>query len=304
MNVGQLVRTQFGLQNTFNIGFSTFRGSVTAAKNWDEAAQYAKVRNGIYGSYEHTFHAAADYMEHKDYYLLFRSNNQEEQVSADLVKTLEQQRYERYIGVIYRPDTEKASHYCRSSITKEFDAVVFIDETSALPPLDHTAPWEAEREQLRAIVDRDAFPELEPGAVIENDLYDWRLQAAIQINNIGCEFMKSYTNTARVKFEKALKYIEYNLKAFQANRELQDARTQILMNSAEANLLLKHWNAVIRDCNSILAVKPHLTEAHLFLGRAYEGKGENRESKMHFNIAAKEAAQQPTHLGRLIETRK
>jgi len=189
------------------------------------------------------------------------------------VNALEGPRYERYIGVIYRPDTEKASHYNKTQITKEYDAVIFFDETNAVEPLDRTVPWEQEREQMKAIVDNDFYPEMEVGAIIENDLYDWRMKAAIKINDIGCEFMKHKDiQGASKKFEKALKYVEYNIKKFQAKRELQELRVHILLNFAEANLLLKHWNAVIRDCNTILALKPQLSEAHLFLGRAYEGK--------------------------------
>ncbi len=97
-----------------------------------------------------------------------------------------------------------------------------------MEPIDRTAPWEQEHEHLRAVVDRDTYPELESGTVIENDLFEWRLQAAVDINNAGCEFMQSKdTVRARTKFEKALKYAEYNLKKFQANRELQDIRVKV-----------------------------------------------------------------------------
>jgi erythromycin esterase-like protein len=51
-------------------------------------------------------------------------------------------RVERMIGVIYRPDTERHSHYFRSRPADQFDAVVHIDETRAVEPLERTARWD------------------------------------------------------------------------------------------------------------------------------------------------------------------
>jgi len=306
MNVGQLMRTQFGLNKTFNIGFSTYRGTVTAAKNWDEAAQCDQVRNGIYGSWEHILHAASDFIHNKDYYLIFRSNNPSVKVDPGLVESMSGVRLERYIGVIYRPDTEKASHYCNSNLTKEFDAIMYLDETHAVQPIDKTEPWEHEKDALQAQTDSDTFPELESGTIIESELLDWRLKTAVKINDIGCEFMKAKDpSRARMKFDKALKYVEYNLKKFQANRELQELRMNILLNLSEANFLLKHWGAVIRDCNLVISHKPTLTNAHILLGRAYESKGDPISAKHHFAMAANQTARHPTQLNtKLMEERR
>lgn len=52
-------------------------------------------------------------------------------------------RLERAIGVIYRPDTERMSHYFEACLPSQFDAVIHIDETRALEPLERTAPWES-----------------------------------------------------------------------------------------------------------------------------------------------------------------
>jgi len=42
----------------------------------------------------------------------------------------------RYIGVIYRPESELVSHYSSSSLSTQYDAVIHIDKTKALPPID------------------------------------------------------------------------------------------------------------------------------------------------------------------------
>jgi erythromycin esterase-like protein len=52
-------------------------------------------------------------------------------------------RLERAIGVIYRPETERQSHYFRARLADQFDAVLYFDETRALRPLDATEEWEA-----------------------------------------------------------------------------------------------------------------------------------------------------------------
>jgi erythromycin esterase len=51
-------------------------------------------------------------------------------------------RLERAIGVIYRPETERMSHYFRARLPDQFDAVLHFDETRAVEPLGRTAEWE------------------------------------------------------------------------------------------------------------------------------------------------------------------
>jgi erythromycin esterase-like protein len=51
-------------------------------------------------------------------------------------------RLERAIGVIYRPETERMSHYFRARLADQFDAVMHIDETTALEPLETWAVHE------------------------------------------------------------------------------------------------------------------------------------------------------------------
>ena len=103
------MREIYGMQNVFNIGFSTYKGSVTASSAWGEQFNLIKVRNGLVGSFEHLFYTASTYC-YPNYGLVFRSNYQKIQVDQELVELLSKKRWERYIGVIYRPDTGKKFH--------------------------------------------------------------------------------------------------------------------------------------------------------------------------------------------------
>jgi erythromycin esterase-like protein len=128
-NVGQLVRERHGA-DCVNVGFSTHHGTVTAATDWDGPAEFKHVRKALPESYESVLHDAGL----PQYLLLLREG--EEHTEALL-----EDRLERAIGVIYRPQTERASHYFRALLPEQFDAVIHIDETRALEPLERTAEW-------------------------------------------------------------------------------------------------------------------------------------------------------------------
>jgi erythromycin esterase-like protein len=131
LNVGQLVRERHG-RDAVLIGFTTHSGTVTAATNWDEPAQRKRVRPGLPGSYEALFHDA----DVPRFALVLRDASA---ASAAVSERL----LERAIGVIYRPETERISHYFRARIAEQFDAVVHIDVTRALEPLERTASLES-----------------------------------------------------------------------------------------------------------------------------------------------------------------
>jgi len=128
-NVGQLVRERYGC-DAYLIGFTTYTGTVTAASNWDEPAQLKQVRPALCGSYEALFHDTGM----PQFLLNLRSQN-------PAIDNLRSHRLERAIGVVYRPDTERASHYFNASLPEQFDAVIHIDNSRALEPLDRTAGW-------------------------------------------------------------------------------------------------------------------------------------------------------------------
>jgi erythromycin esterase-like protein len=122
LNLGQLVREKFG-GAALSIGLTTHTGSVTAASNWDEPARLMTVRPSLVGSYERLFHDAG-----LDAFLL--------DLRGPVSSSLVQPRLERAIGVVYRPETERASHYFMASMARQFDLVIHYDETRALEPLE------------------------------------------------------------------------------------------------------------------------------------------------------------------------
>jgi erythromycin esterase-like protein len=130
-NVGQLVRERHD-DYSFLIGFTTYRGTVTAASDWGGAAERKRVRPALPGSYEHYFHET----EIPDFILPLRDR-------TDVAQVFSGEHLERAIGVIYRPETERRSHYFEARLSRQFDAVVHFDETIAVEPLERTPLWEA-----------------------------------------------------------------------------------------------------------------------------------------------------------------
>jgi erythromycin esterase-like protein len=128
-NVGQLMRDRYHEQAVL-VGFSTHHGTVTAASDWDQPARRKRVRAGLPGSWEDLLHQTAT----SRFLLPLRDNPALRKVAAP-------QRLQRAIGVIYRPETERQSHYFMTRLAEQFDALIHIDETSALEPLDHGPVW-------------------------------------------------------------------------------------------------------------------------------------------------------------------
>jgi erythromycin esterase-like protein len=130
LNVGQLVRSAYGSE-AFLVGFTTDHGTVTAASDWDEPARRRHVRPAVPGSYERLFHETG--LPRLMLALRF---------DADLAAALSPPRLERAIGVVYRPDTERQSHYFHARLAAQFDFVLHFDETRAVEPLERSALWE------------------------------------------------------------------------------------------------------------------------------------------------------------------
>jgi erythromycin esterase-like protein len=126
-NVGQLTRERMG-DEAMLIGFTTYTGTVTAASDWDAPAARKRVRPALSDSFEALFHTVGI----PDFLLPLRGN-------ARLADALEEPRLERAIGVIYRPETERASHYFEARLPDQFDALIHMDETRAVEPLDQVA---------------------------------------------------------------------------------------------------------------------------------------------------------------------
>ena len=128
VNVGQLVR-EFAPLETFIIGFTTDHGYVTAASEWGGPAERKRVRSALPGSYEHAFHE-----QESDAFILPLLRNPGHRLPSNLI--------ERAIGVIYRPESERASHWFHADLARQFDAVIHVDRTSALVPLERTPLWD------------------------------------------------------------------------------------------------------------------------------------------------------------------
>jgi protein-L-isoaspartate(D-aspartate) O-methyltransferase len=123
LNIGQLCRERFGDQAAL-IGFGTHTGTVAAASEWDGDMEIQRVRASHRDSYERVCHDA-----NVPRFLLDFGRDQA------VRRRLMEPRLERFIGVIYRPDTELMSHYANASLPQQFDAFVWFDETSAVTPL-------------------------------------------------------------------------------------------------------------------------------------------------------------------------
>jgi erythromycin esterase-like protein len=142
LNVGQLVRERLAV-DSFAIGFTTYSGTVTAASDWGEPAERKRVRPALAGSYEELCHATGI----PRFWINLRERNEATELLRD-------ERLERAIGVIYRPETERLSHYFEARLPEQFDAIIHIDETRALEPLERTSTW-----------DRGELPETYPFTV-------------------------------------------------------------------------------------------------------------------------------------------
>ena len=113
------------------IGFTTYHGTVTAASEWGAHAERKRVHPALPNSYEALFHDT----DVPRFLLPLRHG-------AATAAGLHEPRLERAIGVIYRPESERASHYFRARLAKQFDAVLHCDQTRAVQPLEPGTVWE------------------------------------------------------------------------------------------------------------------------------------------------------------------
>jgi erythromycin esterase-like protein len=129
LNVGQLTRQRYR-GDCLLVGFLTFDGTVTAASEWGGRAERKRVRPALPGSHEAQLHECGATSCWLDTH------------APEVRRLLVAPRLERAIGVIYRPDTERQSHYFDASLGEQFDVAIHIDHTRALEPLDRTELWD------------------------------------------------------------------------------------------------------------------------------------------------------------------
>jgi protein-L-isoaspartate(D-aspartate) O-methyltransferase len=126
LNVGQLCRQQFGAA-AYSIGFGTHEGTVAAASHWDGPMEEKRVRPSHARSYERLCHDAGV----PSFLLPLRAP-----LKPELRRELATARLERAIGVVYRPETELASHYFHAVLPHQFDEFVWFDRSEAVQPIE------------------------------------------------------------------------------------------------------------------------------------------------------------------------
>ncbi|MFT5501181.1 MAG: protein-L-isoaspartate(D-aspartate) O-methyltransferase [Woeseiaceae bacterium] len=125
-NIGQLCRTEFG-DRVYSIGFGTDHGTVAAASDWDGPMEVKTVQPSLPNSYERLFHETG-----LPGFMLGVGGAGSESLRHGLLKP----RLQRAIGVIYRPETERQSHYFNAVLPKQFDEYIWIDQTHAVQPFE------------------------------------------------------------------------------------------------------------------------------------------------------------------------
>ena len=135
--LGELVAEEYK-DMCYSIGMTTCEGSVTAAHNWDEEGQFFHLNPPLEGSYEELFErVGGDFM-----------------LPTEELKELRRPLLERAIGVVYRPETERFSHYFDSDLASRYDWIIHAQKTSAIEPLDDLHAWQP---RLRG-KERDLYP--------------------------------------------------------------------------------------------------------------------------------------------------
>jgi erythromycin esterase-like protein len=123
-NIGQLTRERHK-EDTVLVGFSTYTGTVMAARSWDEPGERKNVLPALPESDAALFSETG-----LDTFLLTLRDN------TGLAEMLSGPRLQRAIGVVYYPEAERSSHYFEAQLSEQFDAVIHIDETNAVEPLN------------------------------------------------------------------------------------------------------------------------------------------------------------------------
>jgi erythromycin esterase-like protein len=144
INLGQLCREAFG-DEVYAIGQGTDHGTVAAASMWEGAMEVKQVRPALPESYERLMH----HSEMNAFFLPLTKSP-----SPQLTSALAARRLQRAIGVIYRPETERLSHYFDASLPRQFDEWIWVDETSAVNPLTTQQRREHEPPHPFAVIDR------------------------------------------------------------------------------------------------------------------------------------------------------
>lgn len=131
LNIGQLLREKFG-EAVFSIGMLTYSGSVMAADEWGKPARLKVLLDAHNESNEALFHSL-----NMPHFLLSLQRTATSQQSQQLAQILNRARLQRHVGVVYMPQDEMSAHYTYTHLAEQFDAIIFIDSSSAVIPLEY-----------------------------------------------------------------------------------------------------------------------------------------------------------------------
>jgi erythromycin esterase-like protein len=123
VNIGQLAREQYGINQVYLTGFGSFQGTVIAGQEWGAPMKVMTVPHAREGSIEHQLHQES----RENRYILFNTEDIRNQYSESI--------RHRAIGVVYNPDQERYGNYVPSVMASRYDAFIYLDKTSALHPL-------------------------------------------------------------------------------------------------------------------------------------------------------------------------
>jgi erythromycin esterase-like protein len=123
LNLGQLVKETYA-DKACAIGFTTYNGTTAAASEWGGQVEQKQIRPALPESYEALFHSL--------YETAFSLNLHNPLIRERLGNA----RLERSIGAVYRPQTERISHYFYTQLSQQFDLVLHFDQTDAVIPLE------------------------------------------------------------------------------------------------------------------------------------------------------------------------
>jgi erythromycin esterase-like protein len=127
VNIGQLAREQYGINQVYLVGFGSYKGTVIAGNEWGAPMKVMEVPEAREGSVEHLLHHESN----QNRYLLFHSEEVRRQFGESI--------RHRAIGVVYNPHREKYGNYVPSVMAERYDAFIYLDKTKALHPM-HLKP--------------------------------------------------------------------------------------------------------------------------------------------------------------------
>ncbi|MFN7039226.1 MAG: erythromycin esterase family protein [Alphaproteobacteria bacterium] len=130
-NIGQLLKEKYE-EEAYSVGLFTNKGTVTAASTWDGEVERKFINPALEDSYEYFFSK----FNIPNFLLNIKNNN-----TGNVKNIIPQNILERAIGVVYLPKTERSSHYFYADLAEQFDSVIYLENTSALQPLEYHALW-------------------------------------------------------------------------------------------------------------------------------------------------------------------